>query len=588
MRLGETRALHDLYIRFFRVAERRIAEETGQGIVCFISNYSWLDGMSFAGMRERFLDAFDAIRVDCLNGDKYKTGKVAPDGNPDPSVFSTEEDPVGIQVGTAITTLIRKADHAPAAAVRFRHLWGQRKREELLESSEAPSVALYDRFEPPLPLGLPFTPTEVTGEWFDWPPLPELFPASFFGVLTNRDAFLVDVDLDRLRNRIADYFGPALGHEEIERRYPAAMTATTSIRDRPEEVRATRLSTKPKTGEIVRFLYRPFDLRWLFWERDSGLLVRPGPEYRPQVFSGNMWLGAAQHLRKGHGDAQTPFMRHLGSLHVIERGAKMFPAWIEDEAIGGSKRRPNLSSEAQRYLNRLGLGVEDLFHHALATLLDPGYREANVDGLRLGWPRIPLPGWPDGETSGAAEELAASAAAGRELAALLDPETPVPGVTEPPFRSELAAISVPSTTDRRQMAGADFEVTANWGRAGRGGAVMPGTGHAIQRSFASDEQAALAHANALGKTTFDVWLNERAFWRNIPATVWNYRLGGYQVLKKWLSYRERSVLKRALKPEEVQYFTDTARRIAAILLLTTPSCLHPHTESFFHPPVREP
>ena len=104
VRRPEGQGLNDLYVRFFRMAERRIAQKTGQGVVCFISNYSWLDGLSFTGMRERFLEAFDAIRIDCLNGDKYKTGKVAPDGSPDPSIFSTEGDPVGIQVGTAIST----------------------------------------------------------------------------------------------------------------------------------------------------------------------------------------------------------------------------------------------------------------------------------------------------------------------------------------------------------------------------------------------------------------------------------------------------------------------------------------------------
>ena len=112
--------LNDLYVRFFRMAERRIAK-TGQGVVCFISNYSWLDGLSFTGMRERYLEVFDAVRIDCLNGDKYKTGKVAPDGSPDPSIFSTPDDPVGIQVGTAIATLVRKADHAPTREVGFRH-----------------------------------------------------------------------------------------------------------------------------------------------------------------------------------------------------------------------------------------------------------------------------------------------------------------------------------------------------------------------------------------------------------------------------------------------------------------------------------
>ncbi len=72
---------------------------------------------------------------------------------------------------------------------------------------------------------------------------------------------------------------------------------------------------------------------------------------------------------------------------------------------------------------------------------------------------------------------------------------------------------------------------------------------------------------ALGDTTVDVYLNGNAFWRNVPDAVWNYRLGGYQVLKKWLSYRERVILERTLHAEEVQYFTDTARRIGAILTI---------------------
>ena len=64
VQLHESKGLVDLYVRFFRMAERRITEKTGQGIVCFISNYSWLDGLSFAGMRERYLEAFDTIRID--------------------------------------------------------------------------------------------------------------------------------------------------------------------------------------------------------------------------------------------------------------------------------------------------------------------------------------------------------------------------------------------------------------------------------------------------------------------------------------------------------------------------------------------
>ena len=78
VRRPEGQGLNDLYVRFFRMAERRIAESTGKGIVCFISNYSWLDGLSFTGMRERYLREFDAIRIDSLNGDKYRTVKSPP------------------------------------------------------------------------------------------------------------------------------------------------------------------------------------------------------------------------------------------------------------------------------------------------------------------------------------------------------------------------------------------------------------------------------------------------------------------------------------------------------------------------------
>lgn len=100
--------LDDLYVRFFRVAERRIAEQTGRGVVCFISNHSWLWYPSFVVMRERLLGSFDRIWIDNLNGSKFETGKVAPDGGPDPSVFSTEANREGIQVGTAIALMVKR------------------------------------------------------------------------------------------------------------------------------------------------------------------------------------------------------------------------------------------------------------------------------------------------------------------------------------------------------------------------------------------------------------------------------------------------------------------------------------------------
>ena len=575
VRSPEGQGLNDLYVRFFRMAERRIAERTGRGVVCFISNYSWLDGLSFTGLRERYLEAFDVVRIDCLNGDKYKTGKVAPDGSPDPSIFSADGDPVGIQVGTAITTLVRAADHRPTEEIGFRHLWGQAKPQELIATAEAEPGVLYDGIKPVLPLGLPFVRTAVSDEWFNWPALPDLFPVSFPGVQTGRDRFLVDVDLYRLRSRVGDYFDRALSHDEIARRYPRVMTDTARFDAR--RVRDTLLARGgPHETGFVRYAYRPFDIRWLYWEAETKLLREKSPRYPRHVFEGNLWIEVRERETKedfSRGTLVRVLADNFGNGFSI-----YFPVWLGDDGFGseqiGEARRENLSTTAQRYLNRLGLGVEDLFHHVLATLHDPAYREANAGALRMEWPRIPLPGWDDGESDDARGSLSRSVARGRELARLLDPDTPAPGVTDGTLRPELATIAVPATAHGRNMTGGDFAVTAGWGHSGSGDAVMPGQGRAVERAYTESERTALSDAAVtLGRTTFDIYLNENAFWRNVPAAVWTYKLGGYQVLKKWLSYRERDVLERALTLREVLDLMKISRRIAAILTMTSSTLL---------------
>ncbi len=565
--------LNDLYIRFFRMAERRIAEKTGRGIVCFISNYSWLDGLSFTGMREHYLNEFDTIRIDCLNGDTRKGGKT-PTGEPDGSVFTTDQS-VGIRVGTAISTLIRKEKHKAAKAVAFRSLWGtgQAKREKLKATEKDEPSVLYEKIEPALDLGLPFIKTEVGKDWFKWPALPDILPVSFPGVTTSRDGFLIDVDLDRLKSRIRDYFDRNIGNEEIARRYPEAMK--NASRFNAQEVRNKLLERGgPIDSGFIRFTYRPFDNRWLYWEAETKLLDEKRAAYKPNVFEGNIWFSAARHLRKNSAEPQACFTKHMGAYHLIERGAIMFPAWIYDENIFSKngcceKKHPNLSDEAQHYINCLGSSVEDLFYHVLAVLHDPEYRKTNKSGLRMGWPRILLPGWPDGKGKNAAETIARSAEHGRKLAELLDPDAPVEGVTKSPLNPQSLVIAVPRTTDRPGIGQDDLSMTAGWGRMRQGNIVMPGQGHVVERYYTSEERKALSKSvSSLGETTFDIYINAGVFWSNVPAAVWNYKLDGYQVLKKWLSYRECNVLDRPMIPEEVMHFADTARRIGAILRLT--------------------
>ncbi|CAN5737390.1 hypothetical protein BH23GEM7_BH23GEM7_39330 [soil metagenome] len=582
--------LNDLYVRFFRMAERKIVEMTGRGVVCFISNYSWLDGLSFTGMRERYLEVFDRIWIDSLNGDKYRTGKLTPEGAPDPSIFSTEYNREGIQVGTAIATLVRTAPHGETDSIRFRNLWGKGKWQELEETAEQDGVSLYEEITPDVGLGYPFMPRAVAADYLSWPTLPELFPIYSPGVKTSRDIDLVSIDLEPLQQRLAAFVDPTRSDDQV--RAVASSLMSRSARYDPSLTRQRLQSFGISSGYFTRFAYRPFDTRYVYWHREGKLLDEKREELFGWVRTGNLFLTSrqkAERTREG-----TPFYitPHLPDWHLTRPGSICFPLLVTDsknqqhglfDSSAPEERQPraNLSETAREYLRSLGIPdpaatrqtQELLWLHAVAIGHSPRYLQENAGALEQDWPRVPLP-----QTR---EALLASAELGRRLAALLNPELPVPGVTGGEVRPELRVVGVVSRVGGGSLhpEAGDLDVTARWGIAGRGGITMPGRGRVAERPYTAEERAAIAAGAAalgldpdaafrhLGESCFDVYLNERAYWRCVPARVWAYTLGGYQVIKKWLSYREKPLLGRALKPEEAREVRDIARRIAAILLL---------------------
>jgi len=215
------------------------------------------------------------------------------------------------------------------------------------------------------------------------------------------------------------------------------------------------------------------------------------------------------------------------------------------ETALASTPQPNLTPAAKEYLEAFGMEPETLFFHLVAMLHAPAYRQENAGALRQDWPRILLPCEKD--------LLLASATLGRQVAALLDTEKPVPGVTVGKIREDLKDLVVFVRVDgkpARPEAG-DLDLTAGWGHAGKGRVTMPGKGKLVDR----------------GDGAYDIYLNDIACWRNVPKEVWEYTIGGYQVIKKWLSYREKDLLGRDLTSEEVRYVTEMARRLAALLSL---------------------
>lgn len=589
--------LDDLYVRFFRIAERRIVK-TGKGIISYISNFSYLGDPTFVLMRRRFLQQFDRLWLDCMNGDSRETGKLTPDGKPDPSVFSTEQSRVGIRVGTAVCLIVRTKEARKRPTVRFRHFWGVNKRQELLESLKAADFGKqYEISRPTKDNRFSFRPSKVATAYRSWPPptcIANIKP--MLGLNENRQGALQDIDEACLRHRIMAYYNHATPWEQMHLLH-AGFAATKAGFD-PEAVREKVLASEDyEASRIVPYLVRPFDRRWAFVSEISPLWNRSRPELREHFDYANTFL-----LTRPAGAASpegVPFLTTtvLGEQDLMRGHAYYFPCFTRKNKRRRNKSDPpedifpyrepqapitaNLSNAARQYLKSLRIRNVDndaetaglIWMHALAIGYSPAYLSENADGIRQDWPRIPLPN--------SKSALLDSAELGEEVAALLDTENSVWGVTTGPIRPELKTIAVVSRVGGGSLNPneGDLDLTAGWGHPGKAGVTMPGKGRIVEHPYSYEELDAIQKGakaldltpqkalENLGHDTRDIYLNDVAYWKNIPANVWGYYIGGYQVIKKWLSYREKRLLGRSMKMEDVEYVTEMTRRLAAIVLL---------------------
>lgn len=378
--------LDDLFVRFFRVAERRIAEGTGRGVVAYITNYAWLFMPSFTVMRERLLASFDAAWIDCLNGDSRETGKVTPDGLPDPSVFSTPMNREGIRVGTAVATLVRRDGQGDRTAeARYRTFWGVSKRANLL-ATLAEDVDGYTSLNPTrADRYLLRSYGTVAADYGAWPRAADLARVPPLpGLLEKRGGGLIGFDREELAGRMRGYLDPALSFAQ------AAPANPSLAMDRARYTAAsTRIGVLEQEGfqdaNVRRYCFYAFDARWAYvtgvrplWNEPRPQLIHVAPDaagfliLRPQQIADpegfpGLWSSC------------------LADDYAIHKHAFLVPVV---ENLSGAPR-PNLSPAAAAYLTVLGIapdvdGAALVWHHALATLYSPAYLAENAAGLRQG------------------------------------------------------------------------------------------------------------------------------------------------------------------------------------------------------------
>lgn len=437
--------LDDLYIRFFRLAEKRIAEHGGRGVVSFISNHSWVSDPSFVVLRRHLLDSFDRFWIENMHGNR-KISEYAPDGRTSETVFAIPGFSVGIQQGVAISLWVKHPKRKSDPIVRFRDdlddaKAGERRTHLLTSLNAKDFAAQYESAKPDKLNRYSFRPGNVSPEYAAWPHLDDLcgLPPTL-GILDNRQGALICTDRERLLARVTKYLDSKTSWEELETVIPEL--ARNYARFDARQARAKLLSAEPFRMENVRrVLVRPMDSRWCYYTAVRPIWTETRPTYIRQCWPGNATLVSR---RKGSADPEGPpffFASILGMQHTMHTDAYYIPLRLAsgrpDRRVSGGelserslpgmehgseKIVANLSSTARAYLASFGLPAPDtdqetaelIWYHALAIGYSPAYLTENAVGIRQDWPRIPLPKSKD--------LLAASATLGRQVAVLLDTE----------------------------------------------------------------------------------------------------------------------------------------------------------------------
>ena len=548
--------LDDLYIRFFRLAERRIAEKSHRGVVCFISNMSWVREPSFVVLRKHLFNAFNKVWIENLHGNR-KISEYAPDGRTSETVFAVAGFSPGIQQGVATTLWVKSGD-CSGAEVLFRDDHNAAKAEDrrkgLLESLNAERFnSKYTNAFPTAENRYSFWPEDVSDAYSEWPKITDLCAESpSNGLMEKRGGALIDCDREKLEERMRLYHDKSLDWDAY-RLASSTLTGDWSGFD-ARKLRGRALDVGFRIEQVVRYAVRPFDTRWCYFTDISSIWNRSRPALWAQRFEGNRFLATRPAGVANPEGYPFMFTAALGDNDALRGHAYYFPLDLKQnrpEAANGhlfgadDSTQHNYSPTVARYLETLGetaaqSHAADIWLHTLAIGYSPAYLEENADGIRQDWPRIPLPS--------SLEQFRASAALGQCVAELLDTEQPVAGVTAGALRPELRSVAGLKRMDDKPLdADEDLRVTAGWGHAGKEGVTMPGRGKLVSRERTAKELSDLAQGLAalgipqdeglkcLGNTVVDVYLNDLCAWTNVPEKVWELYIGGYQVMKKWLS-----------------------------------------------------
>ena len=538
--LGERnpKGLQDDYVKFIRFAQWRI-QQTGYGVLAFISNNGYLDNPTFRGMRQSLMKTFDDIYILDLHGNSKKKEK-CPDGTEDKNVFD-------IMQGVAIGIFVKRTKSREGlATVHHIDLWGKR---EVYEKNGSESKLVggkyhwlwenelsstkWGKLKPQAPFYL-FIPqdTILLPEYEQGWKVTELFPQYNVGIVTARDALTICESKDVLWPKVNNF--SLLEPEEARRQYALDKDSTDwSIKAAQKDL----LDSGPSISNICKILYRPFDTKFTYYTgKAGGFHSRTRKEIMQHIVQqDNLALITVRQVAEGI------FNHVIATNNIIDNRvtlsnkgyATLFPLYIypsvtpkatlfeeaPTKAPGG--RKPNLSQKfIDDFTIKLSMlfiqdgngdrertfGPEDMFNYMYAVFHSPTYRSRYAEFLKMDFPRLPL-------------------------------------TSKPELFKELCTIGQ-ELVDLHLMETKAFKIT----------------GYPVAGDNTVEK---VRYQEPLDDIKGRIWINSTQHFEGIPIEVWKFHIGGYQVCDKWLKDRKG----RQLTYDDLTHYQQVVSALAETMKL---------------------
>ncbi len=497
--LGEKNSkwLQDDYVKFIRFAQWKI-DQAGEGVLGFITNHSYLDNPTFRGMRQSLMSSFDHVYLLDLHGNSLKKEK-CPDGSKDENVFD-------IQQGVAIGLFIKKAGLKKKVVHAER--WGlrEKKYEWLLENDI--NTTEWKPIKPKSEFYLFVPRDEATLDQYNqYPKITEIFPLNGVGMTTARDEFVIDLDKSRLLNRIRLFKNSKYADEELHAFSQINKKKGWSIR------KAWNMLQDISDSELKEFilpvLYRPFDVRWIFYhdavvwrtvkkvmrhmmQENEGLLwTRPmSPKYEFSVLASRSITDQCAVGNKSAGAG----ISYLGPLYLYNDTDRKDLFSATEIQHKTQNINPDLFAALSKTYGKKPT-PEEIFYYTYAVLYSNIYRTQYAQFLRTDFPRVPF--------TKSQKIFFEMGKYGKQL------------------------------VDLHLLKSSDLDPPV---------VRFQGKGD-----------------NRVEKPRYDegerrVYINAAQYFEGAEKEIWEYQIGGYHVLEKWLKDRK----KRVLSLEEIQHYCRVA------------------------------